>query len=124
MSHIGRSSSAAHGGARPSPYTGRVHDVVDPYHPQKMPDELELSLRRLDVEMERRIYAERHPQFVAARARDEGKRPATKIDDAATDASAGMVSDLIDIIKAQEVKSPALAAKQSRLLELLKHQKV
>jgi hypothetical protein len=68
-----------------------VHDIVDPYPGAGiLLDELELSLRRLEEEMARR------------RAADVATRFAT------------------EILQLQSVKNPQLAAKQARLLALLK----
>jgi hypothetical protein len=70
-----------------------VHDVADPYDPKPSPplDELELSLQRLGEEMARRRVA----------------------DDAIADAE--------QIMADRAVKNSELAAKQARLLEILRN---
>jgi hypothetical protein len=69
-----------------------VHDVADPYDPKPSPppDELELSLQRLEAEMDRR------------RAADDPIAPA------------------VEIMRHQAVKDQSLAAKQARLLAILR----
>ena len=67
-----------------------MHDVVDPYPPSKPGDALELSLQRLEAEMERRRVAD---ESVAA---------------------------AVEILEHRAAKDPLLAAKQARLLALLR----
>ncbi len=77
--------------ARVRGYTGDMHDVVDPYPRVPKPlDALERSLQRLQEEMARR------------RARDAA------------------IATAEEIIQGQAVKDPLLAAKQARLLAVLK----